>query len=138
MKLLEPHMKVYTLLISPIYIVVVKIDLSKAYDRVSWIFLHLLLIHIGLSLPLVKWIMSCVTSASFVVLINGLKYVFSRHLRDYVQECPLLPFLFLLVVEGLRILLREEKRLRQIQGIRTRRRESLTHLLFVDNVLIFW
>jgi hypothetical protein len=50
---------------------VIKLDLFKAYDRVSWLYLRLLLIHIGFSLPLVKWIMGCVTTASFAVLING-------------------------------------------------------------------
>jgi hypothetical protein len=50
---------------------VIKLDLSKAYDRVPWLYLHLLFLNIGFDLPLVNWIMSCVTMVSFVVLING-------------------------------------------------------------------
>jgi hypothetical protein len=50
---------------------VLKIDLSKVYDRVSWIFLKLLLTHLGFGFSFINWIMSCITTVSFVVLING-------------------------------------------------------------------
>ena len=37
-----------------------KLDLSKAYDRVSCIFLRLLMIQIRMDLEIVNWIMGCV------------------------------------------------------------------------------
>ena len=40
---------------------VIKLDFSKAYDRVSWLYVRLLLLHVGFRLPLVKWIMGCAT-----------------------------------------------------------------------------
>ena len=36
-----------------------KIDLSKDYDRVSWTFLRLLMIQIGMDSKTVNWIMGC-------------------------------------------------------------------------------
>jgi hypothetical protein len=42
-------------------VAVFKIDLSKSFDKVSWLFLHLLLLHIGFELQIIKWIMTCVT-----------------------------------------------------------------------------
>jgi hypothetical protein len=51
--------------------VVIKIDLSKAYDQVSWLYIWLLLTHLGFSVEFIRWIMSCLSSVSFVVLING-------------------------------------------------------------------
>jgi hypothetical protein len=50
---------------------VLKLDLVKAYDRVDWDFLRLVLLQIGLSLEATDWIMGCVTSTNYVVLING-------------------------------------------------------------------
>lgn len=49
---------------------VLKIDLSKSYNMYSWTFLQLLL-HIGFSFKATKWIMSCVASSQFAILING-------------------------------------------------------------------
>jgi len=51
-------------------VLIITIDLFKTYDCVSWLYLRLLLLHIGFELPLVKWIMCCVTIVSFVVLIQ--------------------------------------------------------------------
>jgi len=50
---------------------VLKPDLKKAYDCISWDFLRMILIQIGLGLDLTDWILSCVTSTSFSMLING-------------------------------------------------------------------
>ena len=43
----------------------------KGYDRVDWSYLRLILIQIGLSPDMVKWIISVVTSTQLVVPVNG-------------------------------------------------------------------
>ena len=48
-----------------------KINLAKAFDKVSWLYIHLLLTHLGFDIALIIWIMSCFTTVSFSVLING-------------------------------------------------------------------
>jgi len=77
-----------------------KIDLIKAYDRVDWGYLHLLL-HIGLDFEIVSWIMACVTSVHFSVLVNSSPTPFFRCSWGLRQGCPLSPLLFLLVIDGL-------------------------------------
>jgi hypothetical protein len=51
--------------------VVLKIDLSKSFDQVSWSFIKLLLTHLGFEVPFIRWIMDFISSISFAVLING-------------------------------------------------------------------
>lgn len=50
---------------------ILKIDLSKAFNQVSWLYLRMLLTHLGFPLPFINWIMCCITTVSFSVLING-------------------------------------------------------------------
>ena len=49
----------------------IKLDLAKAYDRVSWEFLGHVLHAFRFDMEWVDWILSYVTSPSFSVLING-------------------------------------------------------------------
>ena len=48
-----------------------KLDLSKAYDKLCWLDLILLLIQIIFSLKIVNWIMGYVSLVSFIVLVNS-------------------------------------------------------------------
>jgi hypothetical protein len=45
---------------------ILKIDLKKAYDNISWDFLRLVLIQCGFGLPTTRWIMGCITSATLL------------------------------------------------------------------------
>ena len=86
-----------------------QLDLNKAYDRVSWGFLRLILIQIRLPFKMMKWMMACVTSVSFVVLVNVNPSEFFEAERVLQQGFPLSPLLFLLVIEGFSQLLLKEK-----------------------------
>ena len=90
--------------------VALKIDLSKAFNRVSWIYLRLLLTRLGFNYSFIKWIFACITTASFAVLINGATSHFFHSERGLRQGCPLSPLLFLLVAEGLSRALLDAKR----------------------------
>jgi hypothetical protein len=67
---------------------VLKIDLSKAYDRVSWMYIQLLLTHLGFDVPFINWVMNCLTMAAFAVLINGPTSPFFTSERGLGQGCP--------------------------------------------------
>ena len=48
-----------------------KLDMSKAYDRMEWDFLEVLMQHLGLGEKMRKLIMSCLRSVSYSILLNG-------------------------------------------------------------------
>ena len=116
---------------------ILKLDLSKAFDRVNWTFLHLILIQIGVALVGVNWIMGCISSANFSILVNGTPSSFFPATRGIRQGCPLSPLLFILVIEGLNLLIAEARRIGKLKGIKISPQLFLTHLLFVDDVLLF-
>jgi hypothetical protein len=88
--------------------------------------------------PFINWVMICLSLVSFIVLINGFASSFFHAERGLRQGCPLSPLLFLLVVEGLSRALEEAKRQGEFQGIYISQNLQITHLLFVDDVLIFF
>jgi len=51
---------------------ILKIDLSKEFVRVSWLYIRIFLTHLGFPYTFIKWIMCCITNVSYSVLINGL------------------------------------------------------------------
>lgn len=87
---------------------ILKINLSKAFDRVNWLYLHILLTHLGFPFSFIRWIMSCITDVPYSVLINGSKSPFVE--RGLRKGCPLSLLLFLLIMEGLSRIIGEEHR----------------------------
>ena len=47
-------------------VMVLKLDLVKALDKVNWSFLRLVLLQIGIPSTFVNWIMGCVESANLL------------------------------------------------------------------------
>jgi hypothetical protein len=115
---------------------VLKLDLKKAYDCIDWDFLRLILHKIGLEPQMTKWILTCVTSSSFAVLINGEASDFFRSGRGVRQGCPLSPLLFVLAMEGLSLLLKQNFVDGHLSGIKISRLSRILHLIFADDVLI--
>ena len=69
-----------------------KIDLSKAFDKVSWLYNRMLLTHLGFNIGFIRWIMSDITTVSFSVLINGAASPFFHSERGIRQGFPYYSF----------------------------------------------
>jgi hypothetical protein len=105
-----------------------KLDLTKSHDRANWTFLRLTFLQLGLNLNFINWIMGCLHSVSFDVLINGVPLRFFKASWGLRQGCSLSLFLFLIIEEALSRLLNEAKHEGFLKGIKVTDREEISHL----------
>ena len=110
-----------------------KIDMSKAYDRIEWGYLKTMMLKLGFAERWVKLILLCVSTVTYKVLRGNEEVgpiVPSRGLR---QGDPLSPDLFIICAEGLSLLLRKHERAGLIHGVWVAKGAPIvTHLFFAD------
>eukprot|EP00253_Pinus_taeda_P031852 PITA_31852 len=116
---------------------IMKIDLHKAFDCIDWGFLECLLAKIGLSPPIIRWINACFANVNYAVIINGLPSPFFQAHRGLCQGCPLLPLLFILVINSLSLHINRAVNEGHIKAVKICRQVQISHNLFVDDVLLF-
>ena len=116
----------------------VKTDMSKAYDRLEWDFVSLVLERLGFHHNPIKCIMHCISSVTYCFPINGLprgKIAPSRGIR---QGDPLSPYIFIMCSEVLSGLCNRAQEEGSLQGLRVARGcPRLSHLFFADDTMFF-
>ena len=116
----------------------VKLDMSKAYDRVEWAFLEEIMRKLEFEERWINLMMVCVKSVSYSILVNGESKGLICPSRGIHQGDPLSPFLFLLCMEGLHSLLTKVANEDSIRGFSfCRKNPRLIHFLFADDSLLF-
>ena len=78
-----------------------KLDMSKAYDRVEWTFLEKIILKLGFQNSWVSLIMECITTVTYSIMVNGEPQGMITLTRGIRQRDPLSPYFFLFCVEGL-------------------------------------
>ena len=116
---------------------ILKIDLFKAYDTVEWSHFRLVLLKIGLPVQSIRWIMACISSVTYVVLINGFPTKFFKAQRGIRQGCALSPLIFILIMDGFSRIMRMALSSRYISRFSFSTEVCITHSIFVDDLLIF-
>ena len=119
--------------------VALKLDISKAYDRVDWGFLQFMLRKMGFAEQWISWLMLCISTVGYSVFFNGTivgSIVPGRGLR---QGYPLLPYLFIVCVERLSTMIRDSKARGALHGCSVcRNAPSISHLFFTDDSYLFF
>lgn len=80
---------------------IVKLDMTKAYDRVSWLFLEKVLRKFGFLERMIDMIRRLLSNNWYLVLINGKFHGFFQSSRGLKQGDALSPILFIIAVEVL-------------------------------------
>lgn len=115
-----------------------KLDMSKAYDRVEWNFLRAMLEKFGFDRKLVNLLLECVTSARYRINHAGKEFGLIEPGRGIRQGDPLSSYIFLICMEGLTALIQENERRKNIKGIKVARGAPvLSHMFFADDSYIY-
>ncbi|XP_048323947.2 secreted RxLR effector protein 78-like [Ziziphus jujuba] len=99
-------------------LMVTKIDLKKAYDRLEWSFINKALEVWGFSSDFRRLVRSCINSVSYSLLLNGSISGFLMLERGIRQGDHLLPLLFILSFEFLTRLIAREEDQSRLHGIK--------------------
>jgi hypothetical protein len=115
-----------------------KLDLTKAYDQVDWGFLEKTMRQLGFQSSWIQWTMECVTTVRYSVCQNNVSLEPFYPSRGLHQGDPLLPYLFLFVVDELSKLLQHEVDRDVLKELHVSRHSpSISHLLFADDTMLF-
>jgi hypothetical protein len=96
----------------------IKLDMSKAYDRVEWHFLQVMLQRLGFAEQWVSQVMKCVTSVSYRIKVNDEYTTRIIPQRGLCQGDPLSPYLFIICAEGLSAMLQKADEGGKIEAIK--------------------
>jgi len=114
-----------------------KIDISKAFDSVQWGFLLNTLRALDIPEQYIKWIQTCVTTASFSVQVNGELAGYFGSERGLRQGCSLSPYLFVICMNVLSRKIDKAATDKQIGFHPKCKLLKLTHLCFADDLMVF-
>lgn len=118
-------------------LMVVKLDLEKAYDRPEWDFIRKTLQFFKFPSSLIELILNCVSSTKINVLFNGGRLETFSPSRGIRQGDPISPYIFILCLEYLSIMIEKEVREGNWKGVMPIRGSmTFSHLFFADDIIL--
>ena len=113
--------------------------MSKAYNRVNWNFLKAVLLFMNFGTTWVNWIMECISTVQYSLLVNGSPFKPFHPSRGLRQGDPISHYLFLFCANILSLALTREENQKNLKGVKIGRNGlSFTHILFADDSFIFF
>lgn len=102
-----------------------KLNMSKAYDKIEWLFLEDMMISLGFCSKWVELLLRCVKSVSYSVVLNGTKGEEFKPTRGLRQGDLLSTYLLIIYAEGFSRPLKITKSEGFISRVRQRRGELI-------------
>lgn len=116
----------------------IKLDMSKAYDRVEWVFLQEIMRKMGFSDKWVYLVLQCVTTVSYNIVHGEYDMGTIKPSRGVSQGDPLSPYLFIICAEGLSALIRKYEQKQWLHGVKiSRKAPAISHMLFADDTYFY-
>ncbi|KAL9672805.1 hypothetical protein QQ045_029057 [Rhodiola kirilowii] len=116
----------------------VKLDMSKAYDKIEWEFPERMMRRLGFDATWIKWVMLSVTTVRYRIKFNDCltdEIIPRRGLR---QGDPLSPYLFILCMECLDNKIMEGVNRGRLCSVKIgRNAPGISHLIFADDLILF-
>lgn len=115
----------------------IKVDLCKAYDSISWSFLHRVMGGLGFPPLFSGWVLECVSTTAYSLIINGSMCGFFKGKRGLRQGDPMSPFLFVLCLEYLSRGLNLATTASEFNFHPKCNKLKVSHLAFADDLMLF-
>lgn len=116
-----------------------KLNMSKAYNRVNWKFLELIMRYLGFHECWVPFVLKCILLVSYSILLNGNVVGFFKSKCGLKQGDLLSPYLFLLCTEGLSTILRKRVADCALQRVKVSKHgPEILHLFLAYDSLLFF
>jgi hypothetical protein len=118
---------------------VLKLDISKAYDRIEWDYLRGVMQKMSFCTQWITWIMMCVETVDYSILVNNNTTKPITPSRGLRQGDTLSPYLFIICAEELSCLIKQAEARGEIHGVKICRNAPIvSHLLFADDCFLFF
>jgi len=116
----------------------VKTDISKAYDRIEWDFIKLVMQEMGFHQTWISWNLQCISTVSYSFLLNSSAQGAVTPETWLRQGNPLSPYMFIICSEVLSGLCRKAQQNDALSGLRVSKGSPrVNHLLFADDTMFF-
>lgn len=115
----------------------IKLDISKGFDTVQLSFIEATLRAINYPKLIITWIMRCIDTAGFSVLVNGELEGFFSSARGVSQGFSLSPYIYVIVSNVLSKLLNKAVSAGSVGYHPWCREVNLSHLSFADDIVVF-
>ncbi|XP_026398917.1 uncharacterized protein LOC113294756 [Papaver somniferum] len=115
-----------------------KLDITQAYDSLSWDFLFQAMYTFGFSAKFIQWLLVLFQSTRISVMVNGGPGGFFPIGRGLKQGDPLSPILFIIAQEILSRKLTQMVQEKKLIPMVTRNGILPSHIFFADDIFLFF